>query len=85
MKPGTENQQWKDDAARTIARLAHDLRNPFATLQSFLNILEMEEYTFKPDELKELCGSLQDAVTRALTLIDERVKEIRESASEEEK
>jgi signal transduction histidine kinase len=79
MKPGTDNQEWKEEAAKTIARLAHDLRNPFATLQSFLNILEMEEYNFKPEELKELCGSLQDAVTRALNLIDERVKEIKPS------
>jgi hypothetical protein len=39
----------------------------------------MEEYNFKPEELKELCGSLQDAVTRALNLIDERVKEIKPS------
>lgn len=79
MNTDNENNQWKEEAAKTIARLAHDLRNPFATLQSFLNILEMEEYSFKPEELKELCASLQESVNRALNLIDERVKEIKPS------
>lgn len=79
------NEDWKDEAAKVIARLVHDLRNPFATLQSFLNILEMEEYKFSPQELKELCGSLQDSVQRSLKLIDERVQSLNDQVKENKK
>jgi len=82
-KPGNEadSQAWKDEAVKVLGDLAHSLRNPFATMQSFLNILEMEEYNFDPEGLKEVSSALQNTVDKSLKLIDEKIIELKNSIS----
>ena len=61
-----------------ISQIAHDMRSPFASLQSFLNILEMEEYRFGPAELKEIAEMLKDSSEKALAKVDSGLDELKD-------
>ncbi len=78
-KYDTDSQEWKDKAVKVLGDLAHALRNPFSTLQSYINILEMEEYKFDPEGLKELTKSLQETVDKSIKLIDEKIMALKDS------
>jgi len=78
-KSDTGNQEWKDQAVKILGDLAHSLRNPFSTLQSYINILEMEEYKCDSEELKMLTKSLQETVDKSIKLIDEKILVLKDS------
>jgi len=75
----TDNHEWKDKAVKVLGDLAHSLRNPFSTLQSYINILEMEDYSTDPEELKMLTKSLQETVDKSIKLIDEKILALKDS------
>jgi len=77
----TDSQAWRYGAVKVLGELAHSLRNPFATVQSYLNILEMEDYIFDPEELKEVSFALKETVDKALKMIDEKIVELKNSIS----
>jgi len=78
-KNETDNHEWKNEAVKVLGQLAHSLRNPFATVQSYLNILEMEDYSFDAEELKEVSSALKDTVEKSLKLIDEKISDLKET------
>ena len=78
-KSDTGNQEWKDQAVKILGDLAHSLRNPFSTLQSYINILEMEDYKCDSEELKMLTKSLQETVDKSIKLIDEKILVLKDS------
>lgn len=51
-------------------KLNHEVRTPYSTVSSFLNILEMCEYNLSPDELQELCQSLRESINSSLEKLD---------------
>jgi light-regulated signal transduction histidine kinase (bacteriophytochrome) len=71
--------EWKENALVLLAQLSHSLRNPFSTIQSYLNILEMEEYTYSPEELKDITLILKETVEKSIKTIDEKMAVIRGS------
>ena len=79
LKNNMDTQEWKNHAIKVLGDLAHSLRNPFSTIQSYINILEMEEYKFEQHELKELTARLQDTIDKSIKLIDEQVSVLNES------
>jgi signal transduction histidine kinase len=70
--------QWKKEAIEILRELSHSMRNPFSTIQSYLNILEMEEYTYTPEALKELTNILRETVDRSFKHIDEKILELKD-------
>ena len=78
-KNKADNPEWKNEAVKVLGDLAHSLRNPFSTLQSYLNILEMEGYNIDSEELKMLTKSLQDTVDKSMKLIDEKILTLKDS------
>ena len=78
-KNKADNPEWKNEAVKVLGGLAHSLRNPFSTLQSYLNILEMEGYNIDSEELKMLTKSLQDTVDKSMKLIDEKILTLKDS------
>jgi|GEM_PF-6297394 len=78
-KTETDNQEWKTTAVKVLGNLSHDLRSPFTTIQSYINILKMEEYRFEPQGLKELTASLQQTIDKSIKLIDEQVSALKKS------
>jgi len=78
-KNKVDNPEWKNEAVKVLGDLAHSLRNPFSTLQSYLNILEMDSYNIDSEELKMLTKSLQDTVDKSMKLIDEKILTLKDS------
>jgi signal transduction histidine kinase len=76
--PEDKDKAWKQKALLILSELSHGLRNPFATIQSYLNILEMEEYNFSAEELKEVSNILKETVENSLKNIDLKIAEIKE-------
>jgi signal transduction histidine kinase len=75
---GKKTVEWAEEVATILADLNHSLRNPFSTIQSYLNILEMEEYKYSPEELKEITNMLRDTVDRSFKTIEEKMAVLRE-------
>jgi signal transduction histidine kinase len=72
-----EGAAWKQKALLILAELSHSLRNPFSTVQSYLNILEMEDYKYTPEELKEITDMLRDTVDKSFQNIDAKIAELK--------
>jgi K+-sensing histidine kinase KdpD len=49
----------------------HNLRSPVASMKSFINILELQEFQTNPDELKELVQHLEPSFDRWFSLFEE--------------
>jgi len=70
--------EWRKQALNIVADLSHSMRNPFSTMQSYLNILEMEDYNYTPEGLKEITDILRDTVEKSFKHIDEKIAVLRE-------
>jgi signal transduction histidine kinase len=77
-----EGIAWRQKALEILSELSHSLRNPFSTIQSYLNILEMEEYRFSPEELKEITMILKETVEKSFLHIDAKIAELKEGLKE---
>lgn len=72
-KKNDESEERNERILKLLSELSHSMRNPFATMQSYLNILEMEDYKYEPDALKELSGILSGTVEKSIKVIDEKI------------
>jgi signal transduction histidine kinase len=66
-------EEWRMEAINILADLTHSLRNPFSTIQSYLNILEMDDYNYSPEALKDITKILRETVEKSFKHIDERI------------
>ena len=78
MTKDNESKQRDARILKVLSELSHSLRNPFATIQSYLNILEMENYQYSPEELKEISRILKETVERTIPVIDEKIATLKE-------
>ena len=78
MAPDNDNLQSEFNSIilKKLSQLNHDLRSPFATMQSLLNIMEMEDYNISREDLKEMAESLKVSVSNAIQNIDAKVLEL---------
>jgi signal transduction histidine kinase len=55
---------------RLFSIIAHDLRNPFMTLFSLLNIIDSDVDRLRPDELREVVASIRERTSSSYQLLE---------------
>lgn len=72
----SKEQDVVEIARKKLSELAHDVRHPLATFQSFLHILEMQEYNMNSNDLKELAQEVEASLQKSLENIDLHIKSL---------
>ena len=68
----------REQIIKKVDKLIHDVRSPLASIQSFINIIALDDYDVPRAELENLCEALTEGISRSLEKIEGSSKELRD-------
>ena len=61
-----------------VRKVAHDIKSPVVSMQSFLNLIELSDYDLDKEELMQLCTAMKNSLEKTMNTLENEIDELKE-------